>query len=130
MRKLLLCLLILLLALPVVFAETAVKHSAENGQVHVFILPDKDTKMLDLGELTPVNCAVKSWTISGLEKSNVAFESSNGKFMGNSYSINHWKFSKLENQIELVYSISCGKEITSVWFYPSGFSMATFAINK
>lgn len=127
MKKLLLC-LIMLLALPAVFAEVSVKHSLEQKQdglyVSVFISTNSETDVIDLAELIPEDWQIDSWTTySGTAE----FESMPRDFMNKDYNINHWKFSDAENDIEMVYKISPKSaedyNIVSVWFYPDGFNM-------
>jgi hypothetical protein len=127
MKKLLLC-LIVLLALPAVVAEVSVKHSLEQKQdglyVSVFINTSSETDVIDLAELIPENMQIETWTTySGTAQ----FESMPGEFMNEEYNINHWKFSDAKDDIELVYKISPKSaedyDIVSVWFYPDGFNM-------
>jgi hypothetical protein len=133
MRKILICLLILL-AIPCVLADVSVKHSFEQKQdglyVHVRINSDSQTKVLDLGELIPETWKIETWTI---DSEKVQFESTAGKFMNKNYNVNHWKFSELTGDTELVYRISPKSTgsygIVSLWIYPNGFNMDKLALN-
>lgn len=95
-------------------------------EVKFDIFPSKTVDGFDLADLIPRNWEVADWSVTGVDKSAVSFDTKAQSYGGKVYMANHWKFPAFSAGATLAYTVKVPStegsyDFAGIWTFPGGF---------